>query len=153
MKNLIYGLLVFSLLTGCNESDDKKNDSQKITEIENTVTTGKWKITLFSEDGTVETATYSDYQFTFTEGSPSNTISATDGANTYQGSWSITDDNSNDDSNNYEDLDFNIFFSTPSDLTELNEDWEVISMTDTKIELKHISGGGGGTDLLTFEKV
>ncbi|MGZ5255540.1 MAG: hypothetical protein ACXWCT_14105 [Flavitalea sp.] len=156
MKKFIYGLLAFSLMTGCDDNDDKKGDSQKITEIENTVTTGKWKITLFSEDGIVETADYTDYEFTFTEGTPSNAISAADGANTYSGSWSITDDNSNDDSNDFEDLDFNITFSTSSSppvLAELNEDWEIISRTDTKIELKHISGGGGGTDLLSFEKI
>lgn len=50
------------------------------------------------------------------------------------------------------DIDFNIFFSSPADFAELTEDWDIISHTASKIELKHVSGGNGGTDLLTFEK-
>ncbi len=51
-----------------------------------------------------------------------------------------------------EDIDFNIFFASPADFAELSEDWDIISHTASKIELKHVSGGNGGTDLLTFEK-
>jgi hypothetical protein len=58
--------------------------------------------------------------------------------------------NSNDDS--LDDLDFTISFASPDNFTELSEDWKVLSRTDSKIELKHVSGGNGGTDLLTFEK-
>ncbi|MEZ4988540.1 MAG: hypothetical protein R2795_26535 [Saprospiraceae bacterium] len=36
---------------------------------------------------------------------------------------------------------------------ELNEDWEIISQSDTRIELVHVSGGNGGTDYLTFERI
>ena len=50
------------------------------------------------------------------------------------------------------DIDFNIFFGSPADFAELSEDWDIISHSATKIELKHVSGGNGGTDLLTFEK-
>lgn len=49
-------------------------------------------------------------------------------------------------------IDFNIFFASPADFAELSEDWDIISHTASKIELKHVSGGNGGTDLLTFEK-
>jgi len=50
------------------------------------------------------------------------------------------------------DIDFNIFFASPADFAELSDDWDIISHTATKIELKDVSGGNGGTDLLTFEK-
>lgn len=50
------------------------------------------------------------------------------------------------------EIDFNIFFASPADFSELTEDWNVISHTMNKIELIHVSGGNGGTDLLTFEK-
>lgn len=50
------------------------------------------------------------------------------------------------------DIDFNIFFASPADFAELSEDWDIISHSASKIELKHVSGGDGGTDLLTFEK-
>ncbi len=50
------------------------------------------------------------------------------------------------------DIDFNIFFASPADFAELSDDWEIISHSATKIELRDVSGGNGGTDLLTFEK-
>ena len=50
------------------------------------------------------------------------------------------------------DIDFNIFFASPVDFSELSEDWDIITNSSSKIELMHVSGGNGGTDLLTFEK-
>lgn len=50
------------------------------------------------------------------------------------------------------EIDFNIFFATPEDFSELTEDWNIISYSANKIELIDVSGGDGETDLLTFEK-
>ena len=51
--------------------------------------------------------------------------------------------------------DFNLFFSVPdsSDFEDLNDDWDIISVTSSKVELIDISGGNGGTDYLTFERL
>jgi hypothetical protein len=38
-----------------------------------------------------------------------------------------------------------------NDFEDLNDDWDIISHSPTKIELKDVSGGNGGTDYLTFE--
>lgn len=77
-------------------------------------------------------------------------LSASNGPNTFIGSWIIMNNNSNDDS--LDDVDFLISFAAPNNFAELSEDWEILSRTASKIELKHVSGGGnGGTDLLTFE--
>lgn len=44
-------------------------------------------------------------------------------------------------------------FSSPTVFAdELTDDWDIISYTDTKIQLVDVSGGNGGTDYLTFEK-
>ena len=45
-----------------------------------------------------------------------------------------------------------MFTALDGPFEEISEDWRVISRTTTKIELKHISGGDGSTDYLTFEK-
>ena len=75
------------------------------------------------------------------------------------GSWSIIsnsnsndDDDSSSDDDSSDDVDFNIFFSSSSNFEELSEDWEIVSYTETRIELKHVSGGDGSIDVLVFEK-
>ena len=59
------------------------------------------------------------------------------------------DGNSSDD-----DDDFILDFAVPesSDFEDLIDDWDFISVDNTKIELRDISGGNGGTDYLTFER-
>ncbi|NNF83239.1 MAG: hypothetical protein HKM99_10885, partial [Flavobacteriaceae bacterium] len=36
---------------------------------------------------------------------------------------------------------------------EFNDDWDVISVSDTEVVLQDVSGGGGGTDVLTLQKL
>lgn len=115
--------------------------------VEKTVEDGTWRITYFSEDGNVETSNYSSYTFDF---AADGTVSATNGTTTIDGTWSIADDNSNDDSSS--DVDFNLTFPTTNNFDDLNDDWDIVTQTDNSIELKDVSGGNGGTDLLTFTK-
>lgn len=51
------------------------------------------------------------------------------------------------------EIDFNIFFASPENFSELSDDWDIVSYSDTKIELMDVSGGDGEIDLLTFEKL
>jgi len=64
----------------------------------------------------------------------------------------VTNSDSNDDSPDDNDLDFNINFNLTNNFEDLNDDWDIISQSDTKIELTDVSGGNGGTDFLTFER-
>ena len=70
----------------------------------------------------------------------------------FKNTCTIGDFSAGSSGNSTGDIDFNIFFASPADFAELSEDWDIISHTASKIELKHVSGGNGGTDLLTFEK-
>lgn len=142
---LVFLLNVASM---CSSDDDNSNSSQDPTPVINTVNQGTWRITFFEDSGNNETNHFTGYNFTFASG---NVLSATNGTNTYNGVWSVTNDDSNDDSPS-NDLDFNIAFSAPADFTDLTEDWNIITYTATKIQLIHVSGGNGGTDYLTFEK-
>jgi hypothetical protein len=146
------------LFTSCsNDDDDDANStdiSQQIAAIENNITSGDWVVTNFNDSGIDETADFSGYVFRFdTKG----TLTATSTANILTGNWSVTNDsnNSNDDSiSDSDDIDFNIFFPVPdsSDFADLNDDWDVVSITATRLELIDISGGDGSTDRLLFEK-
>ncbi len=151
-KLLFYPLIACMFLVNtasmCSSDDDSSSSSTDVTPIVNTVTDGTWRITLFDEDGNNHTNDFTGYDFTFGD---SNVLTATNGSSTVTGYWSVTNDDSNDD-NPSGDINFNIVFSSPDDFAELSEDWHILERTSTKLRLQHISGGNGGTDLLTFEK-
>lgn len=146
--SLLLSVLVFSFASMCSDDDDNVTPTNvNQNQVINTVMSGTWRITNYVDSGTNETSNYAGYNFTFAAG---NVLTAVGGGATYNGTWSVTDSNSNDDTLN--DLDFNIAFSTPAILLDLSDDWDIVSRTDTKIELVDVSGGGSGTDYLTFEK-
>lgn len=150
IKNYVVATIaiLFSLLMiSCGEDDSSSSNVNTVSSVTNVVTLGTWKITLFNDSGTDKTSQFSGYNFTFGTG---NSLLATNGTNSYTGNWSVTDDNSDDDS--ISTLHFNVAFSTPANFAELTEDWKIIERTDTVIKLTHVSGGNGGTDYLTFTK-
>jgi len=136
----------FSMIS-CTK-DQTLNNELSLNQMEDSVESGAWVITLFEESGKDETNHFSGYDFTF---STDGTILADNGVTSYEGTWSITDSNSNDDSQS--DLHFTISFNLSNDFEDLNDDWDVISNSDVKIELTDVSGGNGGTDFLTLEKL
>ena len=147
---LMAAIAVFGFLTACSD-DDSSSTNGNPTEVVNTVKQGTWRVTSYMEDANDETNHFTGYNFTFGD---NNEVTATNGTNTYTGTWSVTNssNSSDDDDNNNSDIDFNIMFATPENFTDLNDDWDILERTDTKIRLRDISGGNGGTDLLTFEK-
>jgi hypothetical protein len=103
---------------------------------------GKWKITLYNDSGNDETNHYTGYEFTF--GKDGN-VTAVKGSASVTGTFSTTDDDSQ------HKLVLN--FGADPVFSELNDDWHIVEETSTKIRLEDVSGGGSGTDLLTFEKL
>jgi hypothetical protein len=137
-KFFYFALLLLAGMVGCqNQSvDDNPNTTGTSTTI-----SGKWKITLYKEDNKDETNHFTGYTFDFnTDG----TVVAT------KGSISVT-------GKHYDGVDdskvkYILDFGSTSPLDELNEDWEIIEQSATKLHLYHKSGGNGGTDDLIFEK-
>ena len=158
MKNkFFYGLLLMLSLSlmsfQCSSDDDSMNldNSAEINKIKSDAMSGDWKVTSFIDSGIDETNHYTGYSFTF---STNGVLTATNANTVVTGTWSITDSNSNDDDSNSNDIDFNIFFSSPATFNDdLTEDWDIVNHNTTKIQLVHISGGNGGTDILIFEKI
>ena len=161
MKNqigIIFTVIVaFLLVIGCtNTSDDNSQANVSITAVQvaNIAQSGEWRITYFYDTDHEETGNFSGYSFSFNE---SGALVAVNGNTTVTGTWSNTDNSgssSDDDgSASDNDNDFNIFFASPDDFDDLSDDWDIISISDVKIELIDVSGGNGGTDYLTFEKL
>jgi hypothetical protein len=141
-------IFMLNVASMCSNDDNNSNPPADPTPVINTVNQGTWRVTLYNDSGTIKTSNFTGYNFTFGTGS---TLTASNGSNTYNGTWSVTSGDSNDD-NPSNDLDFNIAFSTPANFAELTDDWDIVTYTASKIELRDVSGGNGGTDLLTFEK-
>lgn len=141
MKSFL-SIFLLSLVTFACDDNGSNDNQTKVTSI---ATSGTWRITYYYDTDKEETANYTGYNFTF-----GSALTATNGTNTYTGTWSISDSNSNDDT--MDDLHFNIAFSAPASFEELSDDWDILEVTDTKIKLVDVSGGSGGTDYLTFEK-
>lgn len=105
-----------------------------------TATNSTWFVSNYTDDGNNETSDFNGFEFTF---NTSGTVSAVNGGTTIAGTWSSQD-------NATELL---LDFGTNMPLDELNDDWDVVSISSTQIELQDVSGGGGGTDTLTLQKL
>ena len=110
IKLILAGFLFTSLLNSCSKSDD----------ISNSVTSGKWKVSLFYDTGD-ETSNFSGYAFTFHDGGH---LEATNGATTINGTWSQGSNK------------LIINFGTTPIFDDLNDDWLVEEQTSTSIKLK-----------------
>ncbi len=154
MKILLKAVLAIFIYTGlamsCDKDDDNSQQQNTTTQTINTAQSGSWKITYFFDSDHEETGHFTGYVFTFNE---NGSLVAVKGSTTVTGTWSVTDSNSSDDDGGSNDTDFNIFFASPADFEDLSDDWDIISVSNSKIELTDVSGGNGGTDFLTFEKI
>lgn len=140
---LLFGVFMLNVASTCsNDEDDNNSSSAIISQTQNTLVNGAWRVTLFSEDGSNQTSQFSNYDFVFgTNGS----LIADNGSTTMNGTWTTGTDDSTPK--------FIINFSaTNGPFEEISEDWRILSTTATRVELKHVSGGDGSIDLLTFEK-
>src|SRR5687768_4570766 len=95
-----------------------KDDEELKVQITNNITKGTWRITNFDDDLTDKTDLFNGFNFTF---APGGGLTATNGTQTFTGSWNIVDGDENDDI--LDDLDFNISFAQTNQFGDLNDDW------------------------------
>jgi hypothetical protein len=143
--HILFIFLVALLPISCKKDNNSNSSIQN--QIQTSVQSGTWRVTKYIDSGVDETNYFTGYGFSF---GSNGILSVASSASNYSGTWVITDSNSNDDTQN--DLDFIISFPVGGYLESLNSDWNFISQSSVKIELIDVSGGGGGTDYLTFEK-
>ncbi|MBK8191828.1 MAG: hypothetical protein IPK76_00910 [Lewinellaceae bacterium] len=140
MRHLKSILIAFPLFMfaffACTSGDD--NSSGNITPA-----AGQWKITYFF-DKQDKSSNYSNYTFEFDS---NGSMSATNGSQTWSGTWQTGFDDSADK--------FLIDFigTVPSALSELEEDWRIITVNDNLMHFEHTSGGNGDTDVVKFTKI
>jgi hypothetical protein len=123
---IISALFLFS----CNKEDNT---------VEKTITNGTWVISSYIDSGVNETYHFTGYTFNFND---DGSVLSTLNSNGVYGNWF----RSNDD--NLEEL--NIVFNQ-APLNEINNDWKVIVISESTIELQDVNGDGE-TDYLKFNK-
>jgi len=102
------------------------------------VSDGVWSVSSYLDNGIDKTIDYNGYSITFnTDG----TVVADNGS-PVNGTWSVQNAGNK----------FALDFGSSVPFNEFNDDWDVISVSDTQIQLQDVSGGGGGTDTLIFNK-
>jgi hypothetical protein len=149
---LTASVLTLLVFTSCTENDENLIDNTaQIQELVDTFISGSWRITNFNDSGQDETSDFAGYNFTF---SANSSVVATNGNETVNGTWSVTDSSNSSSSSSDDDIDFNLFFSVLAahNFDDLNDDWDVETVSATSVSLIDISGGNGGTDRLTFTK-
>src|SRR5688572_20151182 len=136
-KGLIVFALAFALLTACDDSEDdnKNNLNSRVAEVENTAVQSQWRGTYYFHNELEQTGNFQGYIFEF---DGNNTMTATNGSNNFMGTWSLAQDDRDDDAigNEFSAIDFNINFTNPQSFEELTEDWQIISVSADKIELQ-----------------
>lgn len=143
IKGLPVLLAFFSLalFSACHSSDDNSNNNNNGSNT--TPSVGQWKVSYFF-DKQDETNNYTNYTFEF---GANGSMSATNGNQTWNGTW-LT---GFDDSANKFMIDFS--GTLPSALSDLEEDWKIIQISDNFMHFEHTSGGNGDTDVLKFTKI
>ena len=90
--SIFASLFLLLWVAACSDDDDPVDNTQD--QITSNITKGTWRITKFIDSDKDETDHFTGYDFTFTA---SGVLSAKNETNNYDGSWSITKDNSDDD--------------------------------------------------------
>ena len=117
---------------------DGGNGNDDLTSI---LTDGLWIVASYTEDAIDQTANYTGYQLNFDAG---GTVVADNGSTVNNGTWMVISSGNQMILNFGTDVPFNEFN---------DDDWDVISVSDTQVIIQDVSGGGGGTDTLTLQKL
>jgi len=139
---LIIAMVIHFSTTGCSKDEKTIGTSITAAQVNTLIVDGTWDVSLYNEAGIDETSDFSGYTFDF---NADGSLIVT-GPESKTGTWNSTTDSGK--------VKIPIAFATETDgpFESISDDWFVLTATNQKIELKHISGGDGSEDFLTFEK-
>lgn len=146
MQKVLLRLLLLSFsVASCNLNDENASMREEITKL---IMDGSWAITCFQDSDGDETGHFTGYTFIFGQ---NQVLTAAKGSISYAGSWLILPKGYDD--NTIDDVELKILFEAPEGFEELSDDWDISALTETRMELRNVSGGDGSGDLLAMEKI
>lgn len=138
---LIPIFLVLLVVSSCDTGGSSSSTADPQSLI-NTAKQGTWKISNYNNNGVNATSNFTGYNFTFPV---TNSLSTTNGTNTYTGNWSVVADESE---TNPTGLKFNITIASPIEFATLSKGWVVASYNGSTIYLTDNSS----SDVLVLTK-
>ncbi len=123
----------------CN---DNSGDGD-VPEIRNIMMGGDWVVAQYKDNGMDETANYTGFDFSFT--TDHRIVVSTNADPVQRGLWRVLRDSDGK-------LKAYLNLGVEDPFGEFTDDWDIVSVTANRIELKDISGGDGSIDTLVFEK-
>ena len=137
--NVTLTLIALILFQSCSrKNDDLQNSTQAQTQ---NVTSGTWKVTLFTDGGNNETSDFSGYSFQF---DANGSVIATRNGAAKGGTWAV-----NNSSKKFL-IELGPKTADNKPLGELTEDWKIISISTNEIKLT--DDKASSSEFLTFTK-
>lgn len=138
MKKILFSSLMVSMILFFTACDHAGNITATTSQV---VTSGTWRISLFTDSGNDETADFTGYSFAF---STNGTLAAVKNGITQTGTWSV-----NESSKKFI-IDLGPKDNSNRPLGELTDDWLILSRTNTEIRLT--DDNPASNEFLTFIK-
>jgi hypothetical protein len=147
-------LLAFFTVAACDDStnENQDNTAAQIMEVENRAINGQqWRITNFRQANSDQTSIFNGYIFEFDS---NNLLTSTNGSENLAGTWAVkTSGNDDEKKAEFDNLDFSIVFTNPTPFVDLAGNWKISSLTDSTIELRHLTAGKSQPDVIRFERI
>lgn len=141
MKKLILILAAITIFS-CSSDDDAGNvNTNEFENIKINLPQGQWKVSKMIDGSSDHTIDFESFTFTFNE---DGSVIAQNDLLSEPGTWAY--DNSEGD----EELDLQFGETTP--FNKINDDWDIVSVSNLKIELSD-DDGNGDIELLSFTKL
>jgi hypothetical protein len=112
-----------------------------VTQTSQVVTSGSWRVSLFTDSGNNETTDFAGYAFSFSGG---GTLTAVKNGVSQNGTWSVSS------SSNKFNIDLGAKTDSNKPLGELTDDWKILSASSTEIRLA--DDNASSNEFLTFTK-
>lgn len=138
MKKIYFLTLLAATVVYLTACDHAANLSPNV---EQTITSGSWRVTLFIDSGNDETSDFNGYNFVF---QTNGVLAAVKNNVTQTGTWSYHQ------SSNKLIIDLGPKDNTNKPLGELTDDWKIISRTNTEIKLT--DDNPASNEFLTFTR-